>query len=194
MESYDDAIVEFLADPTNIRIGLEIAERMEDVKKALERKFWETLERKLRENLTLPTGWGIQLNRDRTGREIEINSGLAIYPENPPGQYLYPCIAGDELWYGFAWGAQGGRSLLQKEVTRLRQMLQEEGYNEHSWWLAYKKVAGGLSLRTNQTYVRIATDDHLALVEELTSNLKELFEARRTMIEDANRAIAVAIS
>src|SRR5215470_4886927 len=100
MESYDDAIVEFLADMANIQFALEVTDRVKDVKKLLERKFWETLERKLREKLTPPMGWEIYLNMDETGKEIYINGGLELYPESPSNQYLYPCIAGDELCYG----------------------------------------------------------------------------------------------
>jgi len=35
--------VEFLANQENVRLALEIADRVEDIKKTLERKFWETL-------------------------------------------------------------------------------------------------------------------------------------------------------
>src|SRR5262249_54394990 len=156
--------------------------------KLLERKFWETLERKLREKLTPPMGWEIYLNMDETGKEIYINGGLELYPESPSNQYLYPCIAGDELCYGLAWAREVRRPLLP-EVTRLQQTLQARDYKSTSWWLAYKNAAGGVRLRTNQMYVRIATDNHLDLAEGLASALKELFENTRTMIEDANRSI-----
>jgi hypothetical protein len=192
MESYDDAIVEFLSDKANIQLALEIAERIEGVKQKLDRTFWERLEQKILQKLMPPKGWRICLQRDRTGQEIDIMSGLALLPENPSKLYLYPCIANLDLYYGVVWSQEVRRPYPVQEATKFYQTLQDKGYQSDNYWIGYKTAGGGVKLKTNQMYVRIATDDHLE--EELASALVELFDGMRTMIEDANNAITKARS
>jgi hypothetical protein len=81
---------------------------------------------------------------------------------------------------------------LVQEATQFYQTLQDKGYQSDNFWIGYKTAGGGVKLKTNPMYVRIATDDHLE--EELASALVELFENMRTMIENANDALACAIS
>jgi hypothetical protein len=192
MESYDDAIVEFLADKANIRLALEIAGRIEEIKQKLDRTFWERLEQKMLKQLTPSKGWRLCLHRDRTGKEIDIISGLALFPANPSKLYLYPCIANLDLYYGIAWSHKVQRPYLVQEATKFYQTLQDKGYQSDDYWIGYKTAGGGVKLKTNQMYVRIATDDHLE--EELASALVELFENMQIMIEDTNKAIASAVS
>jgi uncharacterized protein (UPF0297 family) len=192
MDYYDNAIVEFLGDKANIRLALEIAERIEEVKKTLDRTFWERVEQKILQKLIPSKGWRLCLHRDRTGQDIDIICGLTLFPENPSKLYLYPCIANLDLYYGIAWSQEMRRPYPLPEATKLYDALQDKGYQADNWWIGYKTAGGGVKLKTNQMYVRIATDDHLE--EELASALVELFEHMRTMIEDVNTAIALAIS
>jgi hypothetical protein len=192
MESYDDAIVEFLGDKANIRLALEIAERIEEVKNTLDRTFWERLEQKILQKLTPPKAWRIRLYRERSSKEIDILNGLALFPEHPSKLYLYPCIANLDLYCGIAWSREVRRPYQLQNATEFYQTLQDKGYQLDNYWIGYKTAGGGVKLKTNQMYVRIATDDHLE--EELASALVDLFEHMRTMIEDVNKAIALAIS
>jgi hypothetical protein len=192
MDSYDNAVVEFLGDKANIRLALEIADRIDDVKTKLDCTFWERLEQKILQKLTPSKGWRLCLHRDNTGQEIDIICGLALFPENPAKLYLYPCIANLDLYYGIAWSQEVRRPYSLPEAIKFYDTLQDKGYQSDNFWIGYKKAGGGVKLKTNQMYVRIATDDHLE--EELASALVELFEHLRTMIEDVNKAIALAIS
>ncbi len=82
MESYDDALIEFLANKANIRLALEIADRIEEVKHKLDRTFWERLKHKILQKLTPSKGWRLCLHRDRTGKENRVNLDL-WYPMPP---------------------------------------------------------------------------------------------------------------
>jgi uncharacterized protein (UPF0297 family) len=182
--------VEFLGDKANIQLALEIAERNEAVKQKLDRTFWERLEQKILQKLTPSKGWRLCLHRDRTGQDIDIMSGLALLPENPSKLYLYPCIANLDLYYGIAWSQEVRRPYPVQEATKFYQTLEDKGYQSDNYWIGYKTAGGGVKLKTNQMYVRIATDD--LLEEELAAALVELFETMHIMIEDANKAIALA--
>jgi len=138
MESYDDAMAEFLADKVNIRLALEIAERIEEVRNTLDRTFWVRVEPKVRQKLTSSEDWRICLHKDKTGKEIDMFGGLAIFPEYPSRLYLHPCIANLDLWYGIAWSQVMKRPYPLPEATKLYDTLQDDGYQSENWWIGYK--------------------------------------------------------
>ena len=81
-----DPFVEYLVQKENLRVALQIAGRIDDVRIRIRESFMDEIETKLKEELSeeLKSGWVIQ--QKETGSQSESRAGVCILPERGPNE------------------------------------------------------------------------------------------------------------
>lgn len=175
--SYEDAIIQFLSQPENFSVALEVAARIQSVKNKLFEDFWkkikENLELKLKAlppESTLKDNW--------TLREVKDAIFLGSTKIQDQKLYLQPTIEFDKsgnFYHGVAWNCyqQTAPDINIKELGELRQLLREKyegafAEDDLRWGLAYRNICD--DFKTDEFYKRISDD-----MKNVTADISETF-------------------
>lgn len=192
---YETAVINYLAQKENLGMAFEIAGIFGKVLDGQQIKFWRTLERKVKERLGGIEGWRVEAPQDDK-MLLERWGGFDLEPVgNMPRRYLKPKIQqeadGNGLYFGIVWSEETKGPPQLKEVSQLRNALEEQGYDTKryaDWWLGLGGKRVPWHLRGKEWCVRIADND--ALEEEMADLFVVLFTGTKTLLEKANHALA----
>ncbi|MBL7222797.1 MAG: hypothetical protein ISS72_02995 [Candidatus Brocadiae bacterium] len=84
---YEEAVAEFLSQPENFRLALEVAQRLEDAKRRVEIGFWHTCYAKAQEHLAgseWATTWTVAIDPDENLPSNEC--GVRLLPNDRNGE------------------------------------------------------------------------------------------------------------
>lgn len=175
MNTYEQSMVDFLKDPENLSFFAELQKIASSVGAELKRRFWQSVEEKVRQNLENPSDVSIRL----LGPAGEPTGIRLSYSNQPPSDN--ECFVGFEQEYELLYSVR-----LIKDITpddsceslkRIRSELDGRGFKlQTGWpskwigWLYFK----GYSLTDLSTLNRLTRDD--AFASAAASGLLELFK------------------
>lgn len=195
MMNADEEINEFLAKPENLPLVLDVARRVDDVRRLLIRRFWDRVEEMLHEwTATTRDIWIVEkciMNNDPLSNycycllKQEVAQGafsvqFSVQQENP----------NLKTYIGLSWSRE--RAAIEPQSELLRSILQElklrntEFTSWWHWWPAIRPT--GIFLNSDSGLHELASGDELA--RQHADMLLELFQNFRESVEAVNQEIA----
>ncbi len=193
-KDFDTAVLDFLSEKENLRVALEIAERIEEVKRKLDLDFWIALRDFLDSALTSSTGlngWVVELDKEILNNPVTNCAGISLAPKAQKDQatYLYPRMEVESwhIFFGTKWKREIKEQISLEEVVDLRKGLENSNFKQSAWWLGWKWT--DYYLRNNDFLLRAASEKQ-GLAQEAGNILWSLFVEFLPGIEKANKALA----
>jgi len=198
--SYNDEIVKYLLEPSNLEIALEIRDQMSKIPSILEKKFWEDVNEIMKaylaeekERSPKTTNWTVKL--DALTEMSESDFGVGFVPEKVRNneKYLYMRLEkeGSQLFFGVKIGGtfpqDGNHNDIEGLVTKLKEDLKSEGYEtkQNEWWIAWKYL-DDKSLVDPQALLRIARG---AYQKNMANFCFDFFRHHQRDLDDINEKI-----
>jgi hypothetical protein len=181
---YEQAVIDFLAQPENLPVALEIARRVEKTKDVLQIQFWhmfrDDIQRRLQE-ADLTENWKVLLTPDNALLNQYAYFHIRYELGEPKPLYLDVTVeAGPPKWnclltFGLRWSQNQPVAPNQPALTELVQVMTDSGLalNSNQWWLMYVYMEH--RLRDDTFLVRFASDP-ARTVEEIGSVVWSLFQ------------------
>jgi hypothetical protein len=196
--NYDQSVVEFLAQPDNFAVAVEVAARIEKVRDHLQIRYWNEYRDEMRRRLQdggLASHWDVTLSSKEMLLKRWANCKLTY--RSPMQQPLYLNVGLESalsrsdfrLHYGLVWSQEVQQPLdggipadLLQALQALKCPLDATGY-----WLTYVEV--DYRTRDDDFLLRIANDSG-TLVNEIADIVWRFFTTIRAPLEAANVALA----
>jgi len=192
---YDEAVIEFLSQKENLRLGFEIAERVPEVKRQIEIRFWHMCFDKLTSELAASkwaATWSVKIDDDNDLTKEEY--GVNLVPSQPGGDdqtFVYYLTNWTSTTLNLCVGiylASEDRIDRRTEpaIRELCETLSSMDYNGSKWSAARKEVAshGG----ANEFLLDLAERSEELAVESVDI-LWAMFEQTVIEVEKANRQL-----
>jgi hypothetical protein len=196
-QDYETDVVDFLSRKENIRVALEIGERIGQVKMKLAMDFWTTLYELLSEFLNNASGsfanWEVRFDEKLKESPTYELAGVSIVPRirTEQNMYLYPSmnVKGFQIFFGVCWSQEVKQDFPMQDLENLADSLKKGGYNNRdSLWLGRNWTS--CSLREKDFLIRMADNKQPAI--DAAGQLTGLFSGFYLDIEKVNRALAQA--
>ena len=193
----DKPIVDFLREPQNISLAIEIAGYVEKLKEDLHREFWETVNKKMleRENASeIPKNWQLvpfPMGKIRSSHWQRVHVQPIIKPKPP---FFLQMVLGQTsgqgnytLVRGVAWNKKV-EDWSHPNLEALTSKLKLKGFTRgDNWWPSYELYKS--QLEGPEFMVQMANDMNAA-VDEILNDWWELFLEIRPLMEEVNQAIS----
>lgn len=193
----EQAIVDFFAQPENLRLGLTVAEQMDSLREQMNNRLWRELISRLK-TLIKEHGlaWRADLTEDKNAPDSLV--GLHCTALTEQQLYLRPMMEQQYLggewrvYFGLMWSAAPSPDQLGlASVSSLKESLQKAGFKSNENFLAWQWTA--FHPRRKDFLLRYARQPE-QLSDEMEAILKSLLMKYDTAITQANAALRNAPS
>jgi hypothetical protein len=157
--TFDNAAIQFLAEKENFKFALEVADRIDAVKRHLLLSFWDTLGQRINEELVddlgAGKGWLIKSDNQMDGKF----SGITLFPTNIiKPRFCFKLEREVNFYHGIVAPERNAKSseiLAIPEVSLLLNELSEKQFTHEDYWLGWRYSDKEFT-NNNRIYIEIA--------------------------------------
>lgn len=194
---YERAVIDFLAQPENLPVALEIAKQVEQTKNHLQIQFWhmfrDDMQKRLQE-VDSTENWRALLTPDSDLLTAYTQCNIRYGLGGAKPLFLDVTLeAGPPKWdrvliYGLRWSQNQPVSPNLPTLTQLVHIMTDSGvtFNSSQWWLMYVHME--TRLRNDAFLVDFASNPEL-MIEEIGDIVWGLFQAVSKPLADVNQEL-----
>jgi hypothetical protein len=191
----DDPILQFIAQPENLPLALDISKKVERLKVTLHKQFWPAITAELRERLEASEyGDRWQLVGPAKGKETRDWAAASIKPFPADERvFVYATLeqrtsqSDYRVNHGIHWSQQFHDQFETNAVRALIDRLNQQGFRTNSHWPGVKPL--DLWLRRQKFLLRMANDEE-TFIKETADILWNLFVEYESLLTAANKELA----
>lgn len=198
LNEFNDEIMNFLKKPENLSLAIDIAKRVNHLRKALHKDMWDMIAQDLTKHLSnseYSESWEVVAPSDedtfktnamcvitpKITEEIERNRFLRVAIQQWDRSHNF------QLYYGVIWNEKLEEDLDNEKLTHLTNWMSARQFNKTEWWPGYKMLR--CYPQTDRFVMQMSTDSK-SFIATITDKILELYMNVAPNLEAINEQLA----